>query len=398
MAADIAVPGGCARVLVRDLENGKDFTVNNTTLRHLIMNSTYGVPGKPNIGINIPTAELRFSIPDYTDALKLFQSKNTEVEIQIASSPEKFSGFKYKYKIVNLDIDLEDLPVVTLYMIYDLGKFMNEIKQKSFKDMSFMELVRNAPETIEHIEFIDKTEGLETEDKMTWLRAGTSEYQFLSDSCKFINSQDLVLIAPAVDPSSPSKLKLKVVSYDKEIQKSPQVGIILGADNRANAGYPFVVEANKFRYETSRGVYDYMIGSENYTPVLRLPAQEVEEESIFTSWFKSLVKAKEPPADEVVTRPMPVKLDMGNTHEKFWESRTANEKKMLGIYQNILYAETSSTFIENEVQVLDSVRLINDFQGRKTSVMNSNFIILGVSKYISVNKFGCQLILGVGTK
>lgn len=128
--------------------------------------------------------------------------------------------------------------------------------------------------------------------------------------------------------------------------------------------------------------------------MLRLPSQKQEDENSIFSFLTKAFKSDPAPKEKKSNKPMPCKLDMGNTHEKFWEARTLNEKRILNLYQVMVIAESETTFIENEIQLLDTIYLENRLPGENGTLLEGSFIILGISKFMSNERFSMQLILG----
>lgn len=354
---------------------------------HLIQVQDYALPGKPNVGIALPTAELCFThadIPKITGMLKL-----KELKVNMAITCDETD--RYEYRATNFDIEFVDGKVkVTIFLILDLMDFINKASQKSFKDKTLQDVLKSLT-TIK----ADIAPGvMGDKDKMTWIQGNVSEYQFISEAIKHAvpkDPKDLILAAM-------NGKELTVTSYNEVIKKSKDSGqtiyISSSADGSANngAGYKAVYSSSNAVVETSIGVYQYLLSVESL-PVIKVLTDKVVTDGGMLFWGGQKKGVVVPFKSDRVQAP---KFDCGNVFEGYWETQLANEKKLANIYRNLIYLDTVGQ-VATKINVLDPV-----YYSTKTDAtaadssktcLDGGYCVFGVSKFIGKQSVSSRITI-----
>lgn len=362
---DISIQGASSRLEV-DMQHFERF----------VQVQDYALPGKPNIGIALPTAELCFTHSDVKAVTGLLAEKEIKVNVAISTSQNQL-GDVYKYKATNFDIQfIEGTLQMTMFLIIDLYDFIIRTDQRSYKDKTLLEVIKD----IKTIKTEIEPKLRETDDKMTWLQFGVSDYQFLAESvrhAKLKDPTDLLLTAINKD-------ELTVTTYNEIIKKPNREKVYMSqtADQKEAAGYRSAYSCSKTTVETSIGVYQYMLSVETI-PVLKVLDDETDaDKGLFSSFFRTKGKTVNPFTSDRVQAP---KLDCGNTHNDYWVTQLANEKKIANIYRNLIYLDTVNQLTPN-LKLLDAVEYRATSASTGVSpgrtVLDGTYCVFGISRYI----------------
>lgn len=411
---------GCEAIIKIETETTgaepQAFQIGAPNFIHYIRDEQYALVGKPTVGISIPTGELKVSFPTPQIALSLLRADKTKVSVELSQGIEtdkKEVAVKSDYIVTNFDLDIKaNLVEVTLYMLADLGDFINKASIKAYCEngkepitaiKAIYDSAKDAGiEIVSDEDAQDKEikETFETNDKQVWIQGNTPTYSFIANTIKHCNptEPDLILVAINHD-------KLKIVSYNatinKEKNKAKAYIYISVPENESDINEKgTTIIASSVNIESSLGIYNYLLGVESI-PQVRMTANK---ETIFGKIANLVKKTNKPKEMFESDRVIAPKFDCGNTHENYWNAQLANEKKLAQIYRNLVYVECDGVVLSNRVNLLDTAYVnlkglddkgvANEVKAQPSKVLDGNFIVLGISRYISQKKLANRIALG----
>lgn len=410
---------GCrAKIEIRALKNDKSiikFQIASNNFIHYIRDEQYAMVGKPTVGISLPTGELKVVFPSPSYALALLQTERVAVNVELmagGSGTDNKTSLKSDYIVTNFDIDMQGGEVgLTLYLIANLGDFIDKAVIKAYHNnnepITSIKAVYDAVANCSGIEMqydedaqdLAIKEDYQTNDKQIWIQGNIPTYQFVANTIKHCNpDQDLILTAINHD-------KLKIVSYNATINKTRDkipvfIYVSKPKDETIENKDAVCLIGNKVALESSLGIYNYLLGVEKI-PQVQMTSNK---ETVFGKIMNLVKTGGKTPKDVFVSdRIIAPKFDCGNTHENYWNAQLANEKKLAQIYRNTVYIQVDGYVIDDSVNLLDSAYLnlkgfaTSDANGDTipaTKVLDGNFVVLGVSRYVSKKLISNRIALG----
>ena len=408
---------GCKATITIETESTtaetQKYQIAGNNFIHYIRDEQYAMVGKPSVGISIPTAELKIVFPTPTLALGLVRADKTKVNVLLTQGgdSDKDTQIDSSYIVTNFDLNIKaDAVEVTLYMLADLGDFISTAKIQAFGTeddpvtsiKAIYEAVKaDSMEVVTDEDAQDLTikETYETNDKQIWIQGNIPTYQFIANTIKHCNPTDPDLILVAINHD-----KIKIVSYNATINKDKakaKAYIYLSKpENESNLNTDgIMLMASNISLESSLGIYNYLLGVEAI-PQVRMTANK---ETIFGKIANLIKKTNKPKEMFESERIIAPKFDCGNTHENYWNSQLANERKLAQIYRNLIYIQTDGMVLSNKLNILDTAYLnikgLDDKDskadgGTPSKVLDGNFVVLGISRYISQTKISNRISLG----
>lgn len=404
----ISLYGGDLKIKVSLQDANMEFYILAQQFIHYIRSEAFSSIGRPSVGLYIPNAELKFLVAGTGRFLKLIQDSKVRIEITLIKSDEANAKENtYFYKATNFDYVFNGANIeVTMYMISDIGDFMNLSAMTSYKDMSSIQAIYKATE-LANIEIAkDSIESsYTTNDTMTWIQPNISYLQFVSNVLRHINLQgDDAEVSQEQDNTSSQKGdlilgafnndKLRLISYAKSMETPAEIGFYVANKSYLSAnGVKTPYQAKNIRVESSLGLYEFL------ADVKGIPIIRVVGENRNNSLLSSIFNIFSPSSSKKATtsnRVLPPKIDCGNTHKNYWQSAFNNEKMISQIYRNVLYATIDNILITDELNILDSAQIDLSNVGEKDNngiSLKGNFIVLGINKYIDKEQISNQVIV-----
>lgn len=404
-----------------ETKTGDDLTISSPNFIHYIRDEQFAVIGKPTIGISLPTAELKINIGIPQDAIRLLQADRTKVSVEIVQGDDNADTFTSNYIATNFDIEQQgNNSIVTIYLIADLGDFINKSIQKAYpadgkEQITSIKAIYEAMKDFAGVIDIETDteakeneikETFDTDDKQVWLQFNTPTYQFIANVLKHCNPKNQDLILGAINHN-----KLKLVSYNSVISKDKKdIKTLIYANLPKDARGQFhedniVFTPASVKLESSMGVYDYMLGIETIPQVKILQNSTTMFDKITSLFKKQDTKKGKPPNEAFESgRIVATKFDCGNTHENYWNAQLANEKKLSKVYRNIVYVTIDDIVLDSKINILDTAfvnlmprNMDGDSANATNAVLNGNFVVLGISRYISQSVISNRIALGRDT-
>lgn len=383
------------------------YYISSQNFIHYIRDEQYAMVGKPRIGLSLPTGELKVALDTPQSALKLLRADAVKVDIKTESTFGK--ELTLTYDVTNYDFEIKGAGVIaTLYMIADLGDLINKTAQQAYGDesnpVSSIKAVYDAVSNI-RIDLDADTNATQkvdeffaTEDKQVWIQANSTYLEFIANTIKHCNVKDDLILCAI------NQKKLKLISYNEAMKKTQdkvEAYIYLATPKGQGSINKDAVQllASSVNLESAMGVYSYLTG------VKEIPQIKILEnkQNIFDKILSYLPSAKKndpsedsnPLATERIVAPL---IDCGNTHENYWGAQFANERKLAKIYRNIVYITVDGVVIDDSLNILDTahVDLRGLSQNDKESLpfLDGNFIVLGISRYVSHSIVSNRIALG----
>lgn len=400
-----------------ETETGNEYKVTSPNFIHYIRDEQFAVIGKPTIGVSIPTAELKIKIGTPQSAVSLLQADRTKISVVVSLGTDT-TPLTSNYIVSNYDINLQGVQTeITFYLIADLGDFINKSLQKAYpadggEQITSIKAIYEAMKDFAGVIDIETDteakeneikETFDTDDKQVWLQFNTPTYQFIANVLKHCNPKNQDLILGAINHN-----KLKLVSYNSVISKDKKdIKNLIYASLPENERSQFHKDNRVFTpasvtLESSMGVYDYMLGIETIPQVKILQNKTTMFDKITSLFKKQDTKKGKPPNEAFESgRIVATKFDCGNTHENYWNAQLANEKKLSKIYRNIIYVTIDNILLDSRINVLDTAYMnlkgLNSSEKESSAVLDGNFVVLGISRYISQSVISNRIALGRDT-
>lgn len=394
-----------------------NYSIATRNFIHLIRDTQYAQVGKPCVGISIPTAELKIVLDKPQSAIILLQADAVKVDIiesQLFKDNNGTATVTETYDVTNFDIAMRGGGVeLTLYMISYAGYMTTQSTIKAYGTAdspvtsikAIYEATTQAQLTVEHDQNADGdaqvTESFKTDDLQVWIQPQQTTLQFVANTIKHCNpvNDDLILSAITTDQ------KLRLISYNGSMNKTKDkadayIYLALPKEDPNKNKNAVSLVASAINLESSIGVYSYLTGIDSIPQVKMLSNRQNIFSKIGDLIFKP--KAQDPNDDNsdllATKRIVAPLIDCGNTHEHYWDAQFANEKKLAKIYRNIIYVTVDGVSIDNSLRVLDTAYVNlkgqDQAQGTAQAFLEGNFIVLGISRFVSQSQTSNRIALG----
>ena len=347
-----------------------------------IRQESYANVSVPKVGVSIPLGELQFRLNPKSSVIDYINQGN-KLKVKITYYNNKTSqSISHNYLVTNFDYHY-NYPnfVVTLYLMEDLKDFITNIQQRAFKDISFIDMIRQ----ITSIPLdIDKSL-LTTDDTQTWLQPNITDYQFITDSIKHSNVKDDLILSAIVN----SKLRLKTINA---INKTPTIErhYISTLSTTPKEKYKSTKTIPTLSVESSMGAWQYNL-SIPYVPTLEILQDKTQDKTASTpqSKYQSIWDFNRIPS---------CKLDCGNTHKNYWNSQLNNEKTLSNLYRYIVRVEIPNYPII-DINLLDTIDLeVGTDSDTKSTTLSGTYAVVGLARYTSHTDNVTQISLAKGVK
>lgn len=365
------------KIEIVNSESNVNYELGDETFRELVMVESSTQIGVPSLGLVIPTCELICDIPNPMLAENLIKKGVTKITISIGSDERDLTIFNFVCS--NFVVSLGGIPNrVIFYGIQDLEDFISKISQNLYKEKTSIEVFEEGCSLK-----LEKLVKKSANDKMNWIRAGVTEWEFLSSVLKssYLGDDDFLLGCLTFDKNGESVMRL--ASYKEQIDKS-EYDYYISIDGSAVADREVTkLLADTIDVETEIGLSNYLGSETTDLNIVRLPNQKYEKSSGGSVSEMGVFTSK---------RAFPAMLDMGNTHEKWWEAKLHNEIEMSSLYRNIVYAELSGQF-QTKMKPLDIVYVIGQSMGSSGGLLTGNYLLMERASYFSLEKTAQRLTL-----
>lgn len=412
MSYAIQLDGAQANIVIKTASFSNDtgvqaFQIPSKNFIHYIRDEQYAVVGRPNVGLSLPTAELKVIADTPQRVMTLMQADAIKVTVTIApafNGQDAKNQLTHNYLVTNIDIDLKGSGVITtFYMVADLTSFTRDAVIKAYGSsddpISSVKAIYEA--TSGYIQIATDTkagkqvdESFDTDDKQGWIQPNIPTFQFVANVIRHSNISGGDLLMGAINND-----KLKLVSYNECIARDKS-----NADAYIYAITPSEpinpsganLAASSVTLESSMGVYSYLLGVKS-VPQVKILANKTNTREDANELTKP-TGAKDPQDFFTTTRVIAPRFDCGNTHEKYWDAQLANEKKLSRIYRHIAYVTIDGLLLDGSVNLLDTVyvdlRGVDTDQKTDSAVLQGNFVVLGISRYLSQKSASNRIALG----
>lgn len=364
-------------IKIENSESGVDYNLGDDTFRELVIVESSSRVGVPSLGLVLPTMELVMDIPNPVLSENLVKRGVTKVKVKVGSSEDNQTQINFVCS--NFVVSFGGIPNrVIIYGVLDIVDFITKTSQSLLKDKTSIEVFES-----ECSLKLEKLIKKKSDDKMSWIRAGVTEWEFFSSVLKnsYIGNDDFLLGCLTHDDNGEGVMRL--ASYKEQIS-SDDFKYYLSVDGKATMQKEITkLLSSSIEIETEIALSNYMSSDSTALNIVRLPDQNYEKSNessiVEMGVFKNM-------------RAFPAMLDMGNTHEKWWEARLHNEVEMSALYRNIAYVELSGQF-QPKMRPLDVIHIIGQSMGTSGGLLTGNFIIMEKSAYFSLDKSAQRLTL-----
>lgn len=278
----------------------------------------------------VPICEIHLKLRDFS-FVGLKSGKKINIKYALFDEPFKELNFIVN-NVTMANFSVKDIEVV-ISGILDLGKFVSEIKQESFKDKTTKDIITS----FRNIK-VNFDSAYIPNDKQVWIRYNLSEFSFLKSIISYTNFMsldDFPLVSINI------KKELRIIAVKEKLGKNEKAVFYINKSTLSDNEY----QIQDFRYETDN-TYKFLLPKNGYIKVYDyLTKKEIKNKSDIDTNFE-------------IKQLKNTHIWLGNTYKDYWKVKDYNICRWIDLFSESLIFTVSQKWIdEDELTLLDTFKL-----------------------------------------